>query len=151
MITTITKFSGHTLNENTIDIIISFLSLNVQSKINKKYCKRVEPIAIKKIIQAIKFNRNRMHKIMQNNRFCSTEFLRAHHILYYPHEYRYTYFRRALMILVLLRVDIDFIEFEQYLEVVNSETINTIGLPTNYLFKKLINLMNTQELLLCNS
>lgn len=150
MITTITKLSGHNLNENTIDMIISFLQIDLQSKISKKYYKRVEPIAIKKIIRAIKFNRNRMNMIMQKNRFCSTEFLRAHHILYYPHENRYIYFRRALMILVLLRVEIDFIEFDQYQEIVNSETINTIDLPTNYLFKKLINMMNTQELLLCN-
>jgi len=148
---TIDKQSAHMLSDDTIDIIVSYLPLQLQGKISQKYYNRVAPIAIKKIIRSIKNNRVRMHAIMTRGRSCTNAFMQSHYILYYPHDQRYAYFRQAMMILVLLQVNIDFIQFEQYRDTVDNETINVTGFTDKYLFRKLISIMTMEELLLCGT
>jgi hypothetical protein len=143
-------YGASKLSDNTIDIIVSYLPLQLQSKISQKYYSRVAPLAIKKIIRAIKDNRIRMNAIMNRASACTNAFMQAHYILYYPHNQRYTYFRQAMMILVLLQVNIDFIQFEQYRDTVDNESINVTGFTDEYLFRKLISIMTMEELLLCS-
>lgn len=130
-----------------VDMIVSYLPLAEQKAISKKY--RIKIVSINKIIQAIRNNRMRMDTIMEYELPCSAQLMRAHYILHYPDDLKYSYFRMAMMMLVHLDDGLSFLPHSQYLNIANNENQNLTGISSKYLFKQLINIMTVEELFIC--
>jgi hypothetical protein len=136
-----------TMCDPVVDMIVSYLPLAEQKAISKKY--RIKIVSINKIVQAIRNNRMRMDTIMEYELPCSAQLMRAHYLLHYPDDLKYSYFRMAMMKLVRLDDGISFLPYSQYLSIANNEDKNLTGFSDKYLFKRLINIMTVEELIIC--
>lgn len=84
------------LSMDVINNILSYSSISVQAKITKELYNKIAPIAITKIIKSIRYHRNRMNMIMEQELPMSNNLIRAHYILHYPIEFRNQYCIRAI-------------------------------------------------------
>ncbi len=96
MHTTFDIKSYSNLDMNIINNILSYCPISVQAKINKQMYNKIAPVAINKIIKAIRFHRDRMNMMMEYELPVSDAFIKAHYILHYPDEHKLDYCIRAI-------------------------------------------------------
>lgn len=137
------------MNNDMIDLIISFLPLNQQAKISQRHYNQVAPLAINRIIKSIKYNKMRMLNIMGGVLSYSDELKEAYYMIYFPKDLRYKYIRASIIAMYSRGAEIPSITNELHDKILGSALINTTEISTNQLFKQIVTSLNVYAHILC--